>query len=342
MKTQTPLLAIAKPRKEEDQNVIRLLIVLVAVFVLMTALKPSLFLRPGNFVSMASQFPEYGLMAIGISLTMISGGIDLAVVGTANLSAIVAAKYLIAVAPKGSPADQVMGAIFVAIPLALAIGLLAGAFSGLLIARLGIPPILATLGTQQLYTGIAIVLTSGRPLSRLPLLYSQIGNTELFGFLPVPFVLYIVAAIIVGIVLGKTRFGLRLYLLGTNAKAARYAGINNTAVLLRTYMLSGLLSSVAGLIMMARANSAKADYGSSYTLQCVLIAVLGGVDPNGGFGTVRGVTLAVLILQFLSTGLNMFEHVSNFYRDVIWGGVLILALIFNWTIARRRERISKK
>ncbi len=331
-----------KIRREEDRNLVRLLIVLLFVFGLMTALKPDLFLRPGNFISMATQFPEYGLMAIGISLTMIAGGIDLSVVGTANLSAIVAAKYLIAFAPKGSPADQVLSAIAVAVPLALLVGLAAGCFSGILVSRFGIPPILATLGTQQLYTGLSIVLTSGRPLSRLPLLYSEIGNTELFGFLPVPFLLYAAIALVVGLLLAKTRFGLRLYLLGTNPKAARYAGINNDSILIRTYMLSGLLSSVAGLIMMARANSAKADYGASYTLQCVLIAVLGGVDPNGGFGTVRGVTLAVLILQFLSTGLNMFEHVSNFYRDVIWGGVLILALVFNWAIARRRERSSVK
>jgi simple sugar transport system permease protein len=103
-------------------------------------------------------------------------------------------------------------------------------------------------------------------------------------------------------------------------------------------MISGLLSSLAGLIMMARATSAKADYGAAYTLQCVLIAVLGGVDPAGGLGTVRGITLAVLILQFLSSGLNMFDHISNFYRDAIWGGVLILALIFNWFIGRKNER----
>ena len=93
-------------------------------------------------------------------------------------------------------------------------------------------------------------------------------------------------------------------------------------------MVSGFLSSVAGLIMMARANSAKAEYGTPYMLQCVLIAVLGGVDPNGGSGNIAGVTLAIFILQFLSSGLNMFNNVSNFYRDVIWGGVLIVVLVF--------------
>ena len=138
--------------------------------------------------------------------------------------------------------------------------------------------------------------------------------------------------------LSRTRFGKQIYLIGTNSTASRYAGLNNTMILIKTYMISGILSAVAGLIMMARVNSAKADYGASYTLQCVLIAVLGGVHPEGGFGKITGVTMAILILQILSSGLNMFENVSNFYRDVIWGGVLILVLILNYVISRRNTR----
>jgi len=185
--------------------------------------------------------------------------------------------------------------------------------------------ILATLGTQQLFTGIAIGITAGRPQSRLSLLYSQIGNTEFFNFVPLPFVLYFLIAIVIGLILSRTN-------------AARFAGLNNASILLRTYMISGLLCSIAGLIMMARANSAKADYGAPYTLQCVLIAVLGGVDPNGGFEKIAGVTMAILILQFLSSGLNMFENVSNFCRDVIWGGVLIRVLVFKRLVSHRAER----
>ena len=321
----------------KDKNLFRLLLIMVFVFVLAASLKPDLFLRSNNFISMAKQFPEYGIMAIGISLTMITGGIDLAVVGIANLSAIIAAKFLISSVPAGASQEHTVGMIIAAVFIALAAGVLAGTVNGLFISKVGIPAILATLGTQLLFTGIAIVLTEGKPISRLPILYSQIGNSEIFNVIPVPLIIFVIAAVTIGIVLSKTRFGMQVYMLGTNENAARFSGVNNTWILMRTYMISGVLSAAAGLIMMARANSAKADYGASYTLQCVLIAVLGGINPNGGFGTVQGVMVAVLILQFLSSGLNMFENVSNFYRDIIWGGVLILVLIFNYVINRREQ-----
>ena len=327
-----------KNRITTNSNNFRLFIMLVAVFALMSLMRPEIFLRSWNLVSMLKQFPEYGLMAIGISIAMITGGIDLAVVGTANLSAIITARFLIAMVPKGSPSGFVLTMILLSIGIAVLVGAVAGIFNGILISRFKIPPILATLGTQQLFTGLAIVITKGRPISGLPIMFSRVGNKTLLGFLPVPFIIYAVAAVLVGIMLSRTRFGKQIYLIGTNSTASRYAGLNNTMILIKTYMISGILSAVAGLIMMARVNSAKADYGASYTLQCVLIAVLGGVHPEGGFGKITGVTMAILILQILSSGLNMFENVSNFYRDVIWGGVLILVLILNYVISRRNTR----
>jgi simple sugar transport system permease protein len=325
-------------RSARDPNLLRLLVMLVFVFVLMTVLRPNQFATIASFNSMMRQFPEYGIMSIGISLAMITGGIDLGVVGTANLSAIVAAKFLIGTVPRGAPPAQVVPYLIIAVLLSLSVGLACGTIAGTLISRFNIPAILATLGTQQLFTGIAIGITNGRPQSGLPLLYSRIGNTEFFRFVPLSFMIFFIVAVSVGIMLSRTRFGTFMYMMGTNPRAARYAGLNNTSIILRTYMISGLLSSVAGLIMMARANSAKADYGAPYTLQCVLIAVLGGIDPNGGFGTIGGVTMAILILQFLSSGLNMFNNISNFYRDVIWGGVLILVLVFNKLLSWREER----
>ena len=107
-------------------------------------------------------------------------------------------------------------------------------------------------------------------------------------------------------------------------------------------MLSGLVSAVAGLLSLARINSAKADFGSSYTMQCILIAVLGGVNPNGGFGTIPGIAIAVVILQMMSSYLNMFPSISNYYRDLIWGMALIGVLIINFVLDRRRtQKLSK-
>ncbi|MEI6386153.1 MAG: ABC transporter permease [Spirochaetota bacterium] len=338
MKNEQAEVALPLIRRGRDQNLARLLVMLGVVFALMAVLRPEQFVTPANFGSMMRQFPEYGIMAIGVSLTMITGGIDLGVVGTANLSAILAAKLMFAAVPRGAPPEQALPYLVLAVLVALACGLACGAFAGLLISRFKIPAILATLGTQQLYTGIAIGITNGRPQSGLPLLYSKIGNTEFFGLFPLSFLVFLVVAVGIAFLLSSSRFGMYLYMLGTNSKAALYAGLGNTSILIRTYMLSGLLSAVAGLIMMARANSAKAEYGAPYTLQCVLIAVLGGIDPSGGFGKIVGVTLAIFILQFLSSGLNMFNNISNFYRDVIWGGVLILVLVFNRLLSQRAER----
>jgi simple sugar transport system permease protein len=320
-----------------DKNLFRLFLIMIFVFALMSFLKPDLFLQSGNFISMAKQFPEYGILAIAISLTMITGGIDLAVVAIANLSAIMAAKFLIAQVPAGSSDSYSLQMILIAVIIALLTGIVAGAINGFLISKIGIPAILATLGTYQLFSGIAIVITEGKSISGLPILFSQIGNKDLFDVIPVPLFVYVIVAVIIGVALAKTRFGMQLYLFGTNEKASLFSGLSNTWITMRTYMISGLLSAVAGLIMMSRANSVNADYGSDYTLQCVLIAVLGGINPNGGFGNVQGVTVAIIILQFLSSGLNMFENISNFYRDIIWGGVLILVLIFNYIINKREQ-----
>ena len=115
-------------------------------------------------------------------------------------------------------------------------------------------------------------------------------------------------------------------MLGTNDTAARFSGLKVTSLLIRTYMLSGVMAAMAGIVMLANYNSAKADYGASYTLLTVL---LGGVNPNGGSGRLSGVLLSILMLQVLSSGLNMFPEISNFYRPLIWGGVLLLVICMN-------------
>lgn len=320
----------------KDKNFNRLLIVLFFVFILSSILKPGLFLRGSNFVSMARQIPEFGIMAIGISFTMLTGGIDLSTVYAANLSSIMAAKLMLNLSANATSPHTMASIILLSICVALLVGSLCGVLNGLLISKIGIPAILATLGTQQLFWGIAIVITAGKSISGLPMMYFEFGNTELFGFIPISLIFFIIVAMIASLVLSKTKFGARLYLLGTNAIASKFAGLNNDFLIIMTYAFSGILASISGLIMMASTNSTKADYGSSYTMQCILIAVMGGINPNGGSGNIKGVVLVVIILQMLSSVLNMFENISNFYRDIIWGGALLGIMVFNYVINKRK------
>lgn len=313
-----------------DAHLSRLVVILIGIIAFFAIMKPQGFLGLRTWQSMAVQFPEFGLLALGVMLAMMTSGIDLSVVGIANMTAIGAAVLMLQLAPEGASGGQVVFAIAVAIAFALAAGALAGAFNGWLVSKVKIPPILVTLGTFELFTGIAIIITAGKPISGLPDAYGEVFAGKLFGVVPVPLLVFIGAVIIVGLVLNKTAFGKKILMLGTNETAARLSGLNTDRLLVKTYMFSGTLAALGGLVMLANYNSAKADYGSTYTLLTVLIVVLGGLNPNGGSGRLLGVVLAVVILQILSSGLNMFPEISNFYRPLIWGGVLLAVMVANY------------
>lgn len=318
-----------------DRSVLRLALITVLVFIAMSALDPKHFLTLANFGSMSVQFPQLGLLSLAMTVTMLTGGIDLSVVGIANLSGILAALALtrgLAASPDG--AGSVWYSLL-GVGISLSTGVLCGLFNGFLISRAGIAPILATLGTMQLYTGIGIYLTKGSAVFGLPRLITYLGN-GVIGPFPVPLLIFALLTVVVAVLLNRFPFGLKVRLLGTNSVASKYAGIDNASVLLRTYALSGLLASVAGVLIMAQTNSAKADYGASYTLQAILVSVLGGVNPNGGFGSVLGVLLAILILQFLSSGFNMLQ-LSNFFTQFMWGAMLLFAMVINFLASRRQE-----
>lgn len=314
----------------------RLSVLTLLIFVLMAALDPSRFLSYGNLSSMAFQFPEFAILSLAMMLAMMTGGIDLSVVGISNLAAIAAALILSALA-----GPQVAGLSAVAvIGLAMGAGLLVGAACGLMngiaIGVFGLPPILATLGSGLVFTGLGVAITGGSAVLGFPPAFAFLGNGAFLG-IPVPLIVFVAIAAIVWLVLERTALGLKIQMLGTNPLAARFAGIDDLAVTVRTYLLSGMFAACAGLVIMSRANSAKADYGSSYLLLSILICVLGGINPYGGFGRVAGLALAVLSLQFLSSGFNMLQ-VSNFAKEFIWGGLLLIVMVANSIQFRRKAR----
>lgn len=326
----------------QEDNIRHLVILLIISFIFVAMLQPKIFLTKDYLVSMLYLFPEFGILALGMMLCMISGGIDLSVVGTANFSGILTCMFLIRIIPEGSSTAYAAAILVMAVALSLFIGLACGALNATLIAKMGIPPILATLGGGDLILGAALALTKGSSISKIPWILSTVGTHIILGILPVTLVAFVICAYMVARQLNKKTYGYKLYMMGANPIASTFSGTDNDKVIYQTYMTSGLLAAVSGLLMCARFNSARADFGSSYTMQAILICVLGGVNPNGGFGTVKGVTLAILILQILSSGFNMFPGISNFYRDFIWGLVLILVMAYNYVSNKRREERERK
>ncbi len=324
-----------------DAHFWRLVLVTIAWLVFMALTKFEKFYTLINFQTMAAQFPEFGLMALGVMLCMITGGIDLSPVGIANLTAILMAFLLKEmVRADGGLAWYVIPLVFL---LGGLIGALLGTLNGLLVSKAHIPPILATLGMSELLAGVAIVLTNGNAVSKLPVAYALTINSRLFNLIPVQLIIFSVMALFIWFLLSRTTFGTKIYLLGTNARVAHYSGLNNTGLIIKTYLISGVCAALGGLIMLANYNSARANYGSVYVLQCVLIVVLGGVSPVGGRGRISGVVLAIFLLRMLETGINRFPQISSYYISLIWGGVLLLVMVLDYfqspdAVLRRRLR----
>lgn len=321
---------ILKQKKRElpfDENVRRLMVILIVLLIITGVTKSTAFVNLSNFQSIGKQLTEYGLMSLGMGICMLSGGIDLSTVYVANLSGICAGLIF----QTNMPGNVALGCL-----AALCTGALCGTFNGILISRFHIPPMLATLGSYELFMGISVVLSGGSTVS-------VNGEIELLSGLtilniPLPFIIFILCTAVLAFIMGQTKFGMRVYLVGTSDKAARFAGIHVNATIIKCYMMSGLLAGIAGLISLSRLNSAKADFGTSYTMQTILVAVLGGINPNGGAGKMSGIAFAVIILQLLSSYLNQFPAISNYYRDLIWGAALLLVLVFNVEISRRAGR----
>ncbi|TBW41401.1 ABC transporter permease [Siculibacillus lacustris] len=311
-----------------DNNIVQLLGMVVVIMVVMTFLSPDKFLRYYNFESLTYLFPELGVLSIAMLVAMLTGGIDLSIIGIANVSAILAGLFFHHfVGREGIASGDGTGIVFLGIVLSLTIGAAAGAFNGFLITKLRVTPILATLGSGQVFTGIALVLTGGPAIVGFPVAWDWIGNGKIFG-LAVPFVLFIVIALGMAFLLTRTTFGVSLQLIGTNPKAAVYAGLDKTRMIFLSYVATGMLASIAGIMLSGRTNAAKSDYGTSYLLQAVLIAVLGGTNPAGGKGTVAGVSIAVIALMLLSSGFQILRF-SNHLIDFIWGAFLLLVIVIN-------------
>jgi simple sugar transport system permease protein len=309
-----------------------LFVIFLAAFLLMSILSPGRFLSRGNLQSMAYQLPEFGILALSMMLVIVSGGINLSLIYLATLSMIIGGLVMVAITVGGGPYTL---ALFAGIGLMILIALLCGALNGYVVVYLGVTPMIATLGTSTLFEGISLNITRGGAISGFPAEFLEIGNGSLLG-IPIPMLVFIVVIIATHLFLERSGFGSAVYMTGSNPRVARYSGINVKRVLFGVYVSAGFLAAVAGILMASRYNSAKESYGSSYLLQSVAASVLGGTNINGGEGKIVGTIIAVMIIQVISSGLNIFG-ISRYLTNIVMGGILLLVL----TIKFFTNRFSK-
>lgn len=291
-------------------------------------INPGVYATKLNVESIAFSVPEVGLMALAISVAMTVGGIDLSIVAVANLAALFVAWYSKEGASQGQ--DPLVSTL-IAIAGALVIGAVCGLVNGLVIAKLKVAPILATLATMQVFAGLAIALTRGEAAYGVTEQLSNFGTKSL-GIVPLVFWAFAGVAILVWAIMTKTSFGLKATMMGASRTASEYGGITHSWVVMRAYALAGVISAAAGIILVSRTASASAGYGGSYLMLAITIAVLGGANPFGGRVAVAGAALAALVLQLISSGLNMMSVNPNIYQ-IVQG--LILAGVFVVTFERR-------
>lgn len=303
------------------------LIGFLALVIVAFALATPQFLTFANFNSIAFQLPELGLLTLAMLMPIISGGFNLAIIYTANISGLTLAWTL-----------NQNGGIHASITMfvlgsaaAIGVGALSGAIMGAVIAYVGAHPILVSLAMMIFLRGLGEFLTKGGDISGFPDFLHGIGHGFILG-IPVPLLLFFAAALAWHVLLTRTRHGMSVAMIGSNIKAASYSGLHTKRSLTLIYTLSGAMCALAGILMLTRFNSVRVGHGEALLLVTVLACFLGGVDPFGGFGRVVPVVLALIILQVLSSGLNLIganQHLST----AVWGLFLIAVMILRWLAA---------
>ena len=314
------------------------LIAIVAVF---SALSPY-YLSVSNFLTMSSHVALFGILAIGMLLVILNGGIDLSVGSTLGLSGVVAGALMQGVpfAPLGAVAYP---PVWVVVVLCCLLGAAIGLVNGVLVARFKVPAFVATLGVMYMVRGVALLMTNGLTYNNLGG-QPGLGNTgfDWLGFnriagVPVGILVMVVIAVVGSLVLTRTPFGRWLYASGGNERAAELSGVPVKAVQVAVYMMSGVCAAVAGLILSSQLTSAGPTAGTTYELTAIAAVVIGGAALTGGRGNVRGTLLGAFVIGFLSDGLVIIG-ISSYWQTVFTGAVIVLAVLLNAVQYRGRAK----
>ncbi|MBE5893867.1 MAG: ABC transporter permease [Lachnospiraceae bacterium] len=297
-------------------------VILIALFVLFAVLQPDKFLDSRNLQNLLQQIVTYTIIGCGLTFCLVCGGNDLSAGASMALSGIIMVRLLIAGLP-----------LWVCIILCLMMGIMTGIMNGFFIEILGVVPFVATLATQWVYRGMANVLVNGAPVytTNIPSESVQkqfyiLGGGRMGGDgLPYSVIITLVYAVILGIVLAKSRIGRQIYACGSNLEAAKLSGINAVKTRMFAYCISGLSAAICGILVASRLSSAQPTAGNGYEMEAIAASVLGGISILGGEGTILNTIIGALMMGVIRNGLNL-NGVNSFWQQVIVGLILLVAV----------------
>ncbi len=296
------------------------LIALILLVVVIGIISPE-FRKVNNFLSLLRQSSINGFIAFGMTMVILTGGIDLSVGSTLAVSAAFCAGMITAGVP-----------VPLAMLFTLVIGFCLGSVSGILITVGRLQPFIATLVGMTIYRGVTLIYTGGKPISNITNeQFTGAGVLEFFGRgsigpIPFPAIMFLLVFVIYFIVLNKTTAGRKVYAVGSNEACAKLVGINSGKVKFLIYSVSGLMASIAGLVLLSRLGSAQPTLGQGFEMDAIAAVALGGTSMSGGRGKITGTLIGVLIIAVLNNGLNILG-VSSYWQDVVKGVVILIAVL---------------
>lgn len=310
--------------KKKLTTEVALLIVLVIMLIVFSILSPYFF-SLSNFMKVGLYTAQMGVMAGGMTLVLLSGGIDVSVGSVMALVGIIAGLIM-----------QSGGNTFLAVAAGILAGGVCGLANGMIITKGHVNAFITTLGTMTIIRGLAQIFSGGKTILIQNTTYNAIGRKYIFGILPLPVLIMIVVFILFWFILKYTKFGRQVYSIGGNEKSAYLSGIKVIPTYLWIYIIMGFCAGISGIMLSAQSGAGIPSAAAEINMETISAVILGGTSLSGGKGKLIGTVMGVLILAILSNGLNLLS-VPSFYQEVIRGVVLIMAVIFDMMKERKKD-----
>lgn len=294
-----------------------LVFIIIAIFVVMSFVSP-VFFTSQNIINIIRQISINGIIAVGMTFVILTGGIDLSVGSVVAVTSVICG-YLL---------KQGVNWLLTCV-IALAVALLYGCFNGVLVAYIGFQPFIATLATVTMGSGIALAFSNGKPFTISNKSFLSIGQGDVLG-IPIPIILLIIVVVIGIVILKTTTFGRYVFAIGGNKNAAKLSGVRTKRVELMVYVMSALCAAVVGLILSARISSGQPTAGEGYELDAIAAVAIGGTSMSGGIGTLTGTIFGFILLGLMTNSMNLL-NINSFYQEIAKGILIIIAVFLDMT-----------